>query len=105
MVTVDLILQAVNSALNGCGAVCGDGHVDSGEDCDDGGTCIGGTNAGTYANATDGVDIKPFSVTARPLNCANPLNPLAGATFADAYTALNVDLFGDVVVTYVVAGQ
>lgn len=28
--------------------VCGNGIVESGEDCDDGGTCIGSTNAGTH---------------------------------------------------------
>src|SRR5262249_2953299 len=28
-------------------ATCGNGVVESGEDCDDGGTCIGGSNAGT----------------------------------------------------------
>jgi hypothetical protein len=31
-------------------AVCGDGHVDAGEDCDVGGTCIGGAAAGTACN-------------------------------------------------------
>ncbi len=30
------------------GAQCGNGVIDPGEDCDDGGTCIGGTNAGSY---------------------------------------------------------
>jgi len=32
-------------------ARCGDRHVDMGEDCDHGGTCIGGTNAGTACTA------------------------------------------------------
>lgn len=45
-ITVDEILQAVNNALNGCVAVCGNGVVDAGEDCDNGGTCLGGSNAG-----------------------------------------------------------
>jgi len=31
----------------GGGAVCGNGITESGEDCDDGGTCVGGGNAGT----------------------------------------------------------
>ncbi len=50
-ITVDEILQAVNNALNGCPSVqgrCGD-HVtntDLDEECDDGGTCIGGNQAG-----------------------------------------------------------
>ncbi len=49
-ITVDEIIQAVNNALNGCPVVtegvCGDGKVDAGEDCDDGGLCVGGSNAG-----------------------------------------------------------
>ena len=32
-------------------ALCGNGIVEAGEDCDDGGTCIGGSNAGTYCTA------------------------------------------------------
>src|SRR5579862_5149966 len=28
--------------------ICGNGVVEAGEDCDDGGTCIGGSNAGTH---------------------------------------------------------
>ncbi len=31
--------------------VCGNGIVEAGEDCDDGGTCIGGSNAGTHCTA------------------------------------------------------
>jgi hypothetical protein len=48
-ITVNEIISGVNNALNGCpaGGVCGDGKVDSGEECDDGGICIGGDNAGT----------------------------------------------------------
>ena len=48
-ITVNEIISAVNNALNGCitTGVCGDGHTDSGEECDDGGICIGGDNAGT----------------------------------------------------------
>ena len=34
-----------------CFAQCGNGVVDSGEDCDDGGTCLGGANAGTHCTA------------------------------------------------------
>ncbi len=52
-ITVDEIVTAVNNALNGCvGGTCGDGAVNvAGEECDDGGTCIGGTNAGTHCTA------------------------------------------------------
>lgn len=49
-ITVDEIITAVNNALTGCpppvGGVCGDGTVDAGEECDDGGICIGGATAG-----------------------------------------------------------
>lgn len=53
-ITVDEIIQAVNNALSGCPtatAFCGDHHTDAGEQCDDGGICIGGTNAGTTCAA------------------------------------------------------
>jgi hypothetical protein len=64
-VDVSLIIKAVNAALSGCPApgtptpsptpsgspVCGNGVTDPGEECDDGGTCIGGTNAGTACTA------------------------------------------------------
>ena len=47
-----LVAVAVSVVMLGWGsnramAVCGDGVVDSGEDCDLGGTCIGGSAAGT----------------------------------------------------------
>jgi hypothetical protein len=52
-ITVNEIVAGVHNALNGCApsvgrGVCGDQVVDSdkGEECDDGGVCIGGTNAG-----------------------------------------------------------
>lgn len=47
------LIAAVNSALNGCDCAggCGNGHVEGGEDCDDGGLCIGGANAGTNCTA------------------------------------------------------
>jgi hypothetical protein len=54
-VLVTQIVAAVNNALNGClpppTPGCGNGVVDAGEDCDNGGTCIGGTNAGTHCTA------------------------------------------------------
>ncbi|MFQ5666633.1 MAG: hypothetical protein ACE5I7_09400 [Candidatus Binatia bacterium] len=52
-ITVNEIVSGVNNALNGCPTegVCGDGKVDAGEECDDGGSCIGGTNAGTPCTA------------------------------------------------------
>jgi len=51
VITVDEILQAVNNALVGCATIvpgCGNGVVEAnlGEECDDGGTCIGGASAG-----------------------------------------------------------
>ena len=33
------------------GTLCGDGVVEPPEDCDDGGICIGGSNAGTHCIA------------------------------------------------------
>lgn len=54
-VTVDEIITAVNNALTGCPAVgdaiCGNNTVEADEDCDDGGYCIGGDNAGTACTA------------------------------------------------------
>ncbi len=53
-ITVDEIITAVNDALTGCpqpGGVCGNGVVEAGEDCDDGGFCVGGDNAGTACTA------------------------------------------------------
>ena len=57
-VTVNEIVAGVNSALNGCPppvgrGVCGDQVVDAdkGEECDDGGVCVGGTNAGVACAA------------------------------------------------------
>jgi hypothetical protein len=60
-ITVDEIVTAVNNALLGCGtpgptptptmtggtATCGNGATETGEDCDDGGQCIGGSDSGT----------------------------------------------------------
>jgi hypothetical protein len=47
-ITINEIVAAVNNALNGCPAGgCGDGVKSGAEECDDGGICIGGTNAGT----------------------------------------------------------
>jgi len=56
-IDISEILKAINIATNPGGAcpstggICGDGHTDSGEDCDDGGTCLGGSNAGTHCTA------------------------------------------------------
>jgi hypothetical protein len=49
-VAINELILAVNSALNGCTpatAACGNGVVESGEDCDVGGTCVGGMKAST----------------------------------------------------------
>jgi hypothetical protein len=68
MITIDEILTAVNNALNGCpvtptptatptgGIVpgpCGNGVSNTGEECDDGGICIGGSKAGTPCTSDD----------------------------------------------------
>jgi hypothetical protein len=54
-ITVDEILQAVNNALAGCGGApgCGNGVVEASlnEECDDGGTCLGGSDAGKSCTA------------------------------------------------------
>src|SRR5262249_26046421 len=53
-VTVDFIIRAVNNALNGCSgssAICGNGITEVNEECDDGGICIGGTNAGAVCTS------------------------------------------------------
>jgi hypothetical protein len=54
-ITVDEIISATNNALNGCPmvAVCGNGIAGPGEDCDDGGICIGGANAGTACSGEE----------------------------------------------------
>lgn len=48
-ITVDEIITAVNNALNGCPAA-GAGGAPA-EDCDNGGICVGGSNAGTACTA------------------------------------------------------
>ena len=62
-VDITLIIQAVGYALTACPAIgptptptpgtgaCGDGVITAPETCDDGGTCTGGTNAGTHCTA------------------------------------------------------
>jgi hypothetical protein len=57
-ITVDEILTAVNNALSGCPtseARCGDGHIDTdlGEECDNGGVCLGGSHAGEACKSED----------------------------------------------------
>jgi streptogramin lyase len=48
-IAIGELIAAVQHALGGCPASgsCGDQVIDPGEDCDDGGVCIGGDNAGT----------------------------------------------------------
>jgi hypothetical protein len=56
-VTVAVIIQAVNIVLGNAicreGDHCGNGSVEAGEDCDLGGTCLGGNNAGTHCTGED----------------------------------------------------
>ncbi len=44
------IVTATRELVHGCSCWpapdCGDGYIESGEDCDDGGTCVRGTHAG-----------------------------------------------------------
>ncbi len=50
MITVNEIIAGVNNSLNGCPppmGTCGDGVTGTGEECDPGSVCIGGTNAGS----------------------------------------------------------
>jgi hypothetical protein len=61
--SVTLIIQTVNNILNGTCvapptptptpgmAACGDGVIEAPETCDNGGTCIGGDNAGAHCTA------------------------------------------------------
>lgn len=49
-VDVTEIIRAVNNALNGC-PVCGNEVIEAPEDCDNGGTCLGGANAGKHCRA------------------------------------------------------
>jgi len=56
-VSIGEIVRTVNVLLGNLDCTvpppdtCGNGIVDTGEDCDDGGTCIGGSNAGTACTA------------------------------------------------------
>lgn len=53
-VTVDEIITSVNNALNGCpaGAAAAAGvGAPASEECDNGGLCVGGSNAGTFCDA------------------------------------------------------
>ncbi|HYD50822.1 MAG TPA: hypothetical protein VEB21_20875, partial [Terriglobales bacterium] len=57
-ITVDEIITAVNNALEGCEVItppttCGNGVTEGTEQCDNGGICIGGDNAGTECDAEE----------------------------------------------------
>jgi hypothetical protein len=54
-VTVAELITAINNALTGCpaGGVCGDGTTDPGEECDDGGICMGDPNATACISSTE----------------------------------------------------
>jgi len=76
-VAIDDIITAVNNALLGsCAPVtqdlCGDGAVDPPEECDDGGSCVGGSTAGTHcmADAECGLDQPGMCVDGTKLGAA-----------------------------------
>ena len=53
-VTVENVVASIKNAVGGCGqppAACGDGKVETGEDCDPGGTCIGNAKSGSSCSS------------------------------------------------------
>src|SRR5262245_41605486 len=48
------VLLMAGHAVRGADAYCGNGNVEAVEDCDDGGVCIGGTNAGMRCTGEPG---------------------------------------------------
>jgi hypothetical protein len=74
-ITVDEIITAVNNALNGCPAGSGGGEG-GGEDCDDGGLCVGGSDAGEACTSDDTCD--PVQGA-----CFGGINDLRGCTSDD----------------------
>jgi hypothetical protein len=59
-IAIDDIVAAVTDALSGCSCLpetlCGNGRSDAGEECDDGGLCVGGPTAGTPCTQEDDCD-------------------------------------------------
>jgi hypothetical protein len=75
-----LISMTLASMPAAASAICGDGIIDGGEDCDDGGYCIGGADAGTACTAIDEngdgrstVDELVRSITIALIGCGHEL--------------------------------
>jgi hypothetical protein len=48
---IQLVILVANTPIPAVAGTCGNGIIDVDEDCDGGGTCIGGSNAGTHCTA------------------------------------------------------
>ena len=122
MVEINELILAVNASLCGCpgctarptptpgsGAICGNGTVDAGEDCDDGPTsvCVGGSNAGTAceddADCTGGACKGPFGGDGCAGNCTTE-NTLVG-TFDTMKTSATVQFGGGQIPVMLSGGQ
>ena len=102
-ITVDEILTAVNAALNGCPPPaiggCGNGVVGADEECDTGGYCKGGANAGTPCTSEAQCGAGELGVCIGGLKqnvaCANDAACGAGGTCVRCVPAGNSTIPGD----------